>query len=345
MTTLYICGAADDRVARETGGDEVLFFEQTSPSMRGIKFATIFRIAKLFREHTFDIVVAHRYKPIYFAGVMSHFFPIKILLAVAHEHDVFRRPTRSLFITFWCRNIICIGVSDSVSRNIEKYCGPLASRGRLFTLPHAVDLEDANRIMASGSARAGLGIPGDVFCFGTVGRLVVKKDHEVLLGAFALAARTVDAVLVIIGGGPREFHLKDLARSFGIEDKVIFTGHVDDAFRYLDALDVFVLPSGTMEAFGMVLLEAMLARLPVISSNAPGPAEVVGDCAVTFEAGDETALAVCIDRVYRMDDAEREALASGGFERLNRHYTLASFEARVWDIPPLAALGLGEEGL
>lgn len=332
-------------MAADTGGDEVLFFEQTSPSMRGIKFATIFRLAKLFREHTFDIVVAHRYKPIYFAGVMSYFFPIKVLLAVAHEHDVFRRPTRTLFITFWCRNIVCIGVSESVNRNIEKYCGPLASRGRLYTLPHAVDLEDANRIMEARTAREALGIPADAFCFGTVGRLVVKKDHEVLLGAFAMATRTVDAVLVIVGGGPREFHLKDLARSLAIEDKVIFTGHVDDAFRYLKALDVFVLPSGTMEAFGMVLLEAMLARLPVISSNAPGPAEVVGDCAVTFEAGDETALAVCVDRVYRMSDAERDALAARGFERLRRHYTLTSFEARVHRIPPIAALGLDDERL
>ncbi|MDZ7686635.1 MAG: glycosyltransferase [Gammaproteobacteria bacterium] len=63
-----------------------------------------------------------------------------------------------------------------------------------------------------------------------------------------------------------------------------------DAYRLLKAFDAFVLSSGPLEAFGVVLLEAMLARLPIVSSTAPGPVEVVGDSALTFAVGDDGAL-------------------------------------------------------
>jgi glycosyltransferase involved in cell wall biosynthesis len=346
VTTVYVCGAASDRVAEDTGGDRVIFFEQPNRSMRGIKFRTIFRIARLFRENRFDVVVAHRYKPIYFAGVMSYFFPIKVLLAVAHEHDVYRRPTRKLFITFWCPEIICIGVSETVSRNIEQYCGPLSDDGRLFTLPHALDHSRITRLHERAEAREALGISGDAQCFGTIGRLVDKKDHEVLVAGFAdYLEREGDerSCLVIIGSGPREQLLRQQCADLGIEQRVIFTGHLADAYKYLKALDVFVLTSGTMEAFGMVLLEAMLAKLPVISSDAPGPREVVAGTALLFATGDAGSLAEQLIVASRMSSEAREELAGSGFERLCNEYSMEAFRRRLHAIEPLKSLGFGEE--
>ena len=346
VTTLYICGRRDDVVVESTGGDRVLFLEQPNASMRGIKLGTILKIARSFREKTFDVVIAHRYKPIYFAGIMSYFFPIQVLLGVAHEHGVFNRLTRRLFITFWRRNIVCIGVSKSVSMDIEANCGPLRDKGRLFTLPHAVDIAKLSSVLDREEARARLGIGPASFCFGTVGRLVRKKDHDVLLSAFSGLCELeagCDAELVIVGSGREEQQLKRRARELGIDHRVSFQGHVDDAYRYMKALDVFVLSSGAMEAFGMVLLEAMLARVPVISSDAPGPLEVVGDAALVFKTGDANDLLDRLREVRRMSPAELKRLSDAGLERVRNDYTFDAFRRRVWEIPALASLSSGVE--
>lgn len=342
VTTLYVGGKRDASVVADTGGDAVLFLERPTRSMRGIKFVTLFMIAKLFRRQHFDVVIAHRYKPIYFAGIMSFFFSTPVLLAVVHEHGVFRRITRRLFITLWRRNIVCIGVSASVSRDIERWCGPLAGRGRLFTLPHAIDIERAQAVLDRGEARRKLGLPDDRFCFGTVGRLVAKKDHDVLLAAFRqFVARTGQAcLLVVIGTGPEAGRLTRYAEDNGMDENVRFVGHIDDAYRYMKAFDVFVFPAGPGEAFGMVLLEAMLSSVPVVCSQAPGPAEVVGDFAVTYVTGDADDLAHKLAQVRQMSAAMLARLGDSGEQKLRHDYTLQAFRRRLADIPDIKRLGV-----
>jgi len=341
VTTVYLCGAWDPDIVDATGGDRVIFLERSAASLRGVKLGALLAMARLFREERYDVVIAHRYKPIYIAGVLSRFFPIRLLLGVAHEHDVFKRISRRLFVTFWCRNIVCVGVSESVSANIEKYCGPLRDQGRLFTLPHAVDPSMAGMIHERAESREFLNITPGTFCFGTIGRLVTKKEHEVLLSAFSMfchEAPDADATLIVMGTGPEGERLLKKCRELGIDERVSFAGHVDQAYKYLRALDVFVFSSGPREAFGMVLLEAMLAGLPIVSSDAPGPKEVVEEAGLSFAAGDAADLARQLLAIYRMPPDERDRLGALGRRRFEERFTLDAFERRVWQLPPVGAL-------
>jgi glycosyltransferase involved in cell wall biosynthesis len=136
--------------------------------------------------------------------------------------------------------------------------------------------------------------------------------------------------------------LKHRVRELGIERRVSFKGHVDDAYKYMKAFDVFVFPSGPMEAFGLVLLEAMLARVPVVSCDAPGPLEVVGDAALIFRTGDAGDLREKLVQAYRMPPAELRRLSEAGLQRVLRDYTLDAFRRRIWRIPPLEALSSGD---
>lgn len=339
VTTVFVCGPASDDVARAVGG-RVLFFEQPSSAMRGIKLGTLRRFVGVFRATDYDVVIAHRYKPIYFAGVMSWFFRIPVLLGVIHEHGVFRRLSRRLLVRLWCRNIVCVGVSESVSRDIERDCGDLRVRGRLYTLHPAID-PAAVELLPAVDARAKLGIAGDAFVFGTVGRLIDKKEHDVLIRAYAAFRQAhPDAVtrLVIMGSGPLAAMLRGLTEELGISDDVVFTGRVENAARYLQALDVFVLPSGDREAFGMVILEAMLARRPLISSDAPGPREVVGDTARLFPTGDHDELAACLAAIHASGAEARRGAGEAGFERLESAFTPGAFRRRLRALPPLRGL-------
>ncbi|MCH7743134.1 MAG: glycosyltransferase [Proteobacteria bacterium] len=332
VTTLYLRGSEDASVVEATGGDRVLFFEQREGSLRGFKLALIFRLAGIFRKNRYDIVIAHRYKAIYLTGIMSYFFPIAVLLGVAHEHSVFKRITRALFVTFWRRNIHLLAVSDSVRQDVLRYCPSLGLQHRIHTLENALDPQLATELLSPEEARRELGIPDHVYCYAAVGRLVAKKNHDVLLRAYAEIV-SPDNCLVIVGSGPRYASLLSLSRDLGIEPNVIFTGNVPGAYRIYRAFDGFVFTSGVEEAFGIVLLEAMLAEIPIICSDAAGPREVVGDAGLLFEAGNAKILAKQMKVLEEMDLNERQELQFRGKSRFFAEYTMEQFVRRLNSLP------------
>lgn len=127
-------------------------------------------------------------------------------------------------------------------------------------------------------ARAKLGLetlPHATLLLGTIGELHKNKGQEYLLESFAQVKNDFPNMhLCVIGRGEEEVSLKKKAGELGIEDSVTFTGFVDEAVRYLQVFDIFLLPSIT-EAFGYVLLEAGLAELPVIATRVGGIPEII----------------------------------------------------------------------
>jgi glycosyltransferase involved in cell wall biosynthesis len=109
-----------------------------------------------------------------------------------------------------------------------------------------------------------------------VGRLVYEKGVHVLVNAIPKVLEKVNAKFVIVGNGYMKEQLSNLANSRGITNKVMFTGFVDDdTLRKLQmCADVSVVPS-LFEPFGIVALEAMAARSPVVVSDTGGLSEIV----------------------------------------------------------------------
>jgi glycosyltransferase involved in cell wall biosynthesis len=142
-----------------------------------------------------------------------------------------------------------------------------------------------------------LGLDQDEYVVGNVGRLHPDKDQKTLIQGFAKALPEMGkARLVIVGEGRLKQELKSLACELGVDDRVSFLGRIQDAWKYFKAFDVFALTSD-YEPFGMVLLEAMVAGVPVISTNVGGASEVVGDLGDLFPVGGEQKLSSCIKAV------------------------------------------------
>lgn len=148
--------------------------------------------------------------------------------------------------------------------------------------------------------------PDGPLTFGIVARLTKQKGHTTLLEAFERIVRDgVKAELKIVGDGPLRDSLERRVEELELNERVRFEGYREDVADALAEFDVFVHPS-RWEGFGLVFLEAMAAKLPVVATNVSAIPEIVVD--------GETGLLVEPDRPIQLAEA-MEKLAGNGKRR------------------------------
>ena len=179
-------------------------------------------------------------------------------------------------------------------------------------------------------ARRDLGLSSFDPLLGAVGRLSPEKGHLHLLRALpAIAAAFPGAGCVLAGDGRARLDLEEEARRLGVGGRVVFLGQRRDVSRVLAALDLFVQPS-VYEGFGLSLLEAMAAGLPVVASRVGGIPEMVddGESGVLVPPGDAEALAAAAIGLLR-DPGRRRRLGETAAFRARQRHSIALEAARV----------------
>ena len=203
------------------------------------------------------------------------------------------------FTLRWIRAATCC--SDAVRRFVAGHIG--GESGKLLTIHNGVDL--AQFAVRKGVSRAELGLRGDLPVVGTVCRLIEpKKGLAVLVKALARLkdrAGTPQCQVLIVGEGSAERVIRALCGELGVMQWVVFAGLRRDVPRILPSLDVFVMPS-RYEGFGIGIVEAMAAGLPVVASAVGGIPEIV--------IHGETGLLVPPDDPGRLAEALRELTAN-----------------------------------
>lgn len=115
------------------------------------------------------------------------------------------------------------------------------------------------------------------FVIGTVARIAPQKDFPTLLKSFKIVSdRFSNAKLLVLGNGPLLSEMQNMCDLLGIQDKVTWLGRKTNVHNYLKCFDVFVLTS-MYEGFGLVLLEAMQSKIPIVASNNSAIPEVLGE--------------------------------------------------------------------
>jgi len=134
-----------------------------------------------------------------------------------------------------------------------------------------------------------------------VSRMEALKGHAAHLEALGLLKDAPGWTCWIIGGAQRPCevtylkNLKQRASRLGIADRVRFTGERADVPRMLAAADIYCQPNSGPESFGLTFMEAMLARLPVVTTGIGGAKEIVDDsCGVLLPLDDAQALAASL---------------------------------------------------
>ncbi|MBF0417749.1 MAG: glycosyltransferase family 4 protein [Magnetococcales bacterium] len=182
------------------------------------------------------------------------------------------------------------------------------------SIPTGIDLER----YAPGdpqSARAALGLPGVHPIIGIVATLRSWKGHHDLIDAFARLDHP-QAMLVIIGDGPREDFLKQRITALRLPpERIRMVGRQENIPLWLRALDLFVLPSLANEGVPQALIQAMASARAIVSTPVGGIPEMIenGISGLLVPPGDVPALSAAMDTLLG-DPARRDALGAKALE-------------------------------
>jgi len=287
------------------------------------------QLRAICREERVDLVIAHRFKSHQVMGLLHFFYPHFAQLAVVHGLNQLAPRARRRFFRGRLRGATVVGVSNAVADDIRHCLAPREHAGsaaqptpdRVVALYNVIDVATVvGHLLTRDHARQRLGLGADETIIGHIGRLSGSKDQSTLLRAFAVARGELPrARLVIIGEGSKREQLTALVDKLGISTAVTFVGHHEDAWQLMPAFDQFVLTS-VEEGFGMVLVEAMVARVPMVVTDAGGIREVVGDCTSLCKPGDVKAIASEMVRISRLTYDQKSELGAKLFRRVEAEF-------------------------
>jgi len=304
--------------------------------------ATI-RLAKLIRRERPQILHTHTAK----AGTVGRVAALlagsrkpPIIVHTFHGHVLrgYFGPLRSLFFRLLERRLAAgttalIAVSPQVRDDLVAL--GVAPRERFVVIRLGIELDErvAPELNGRGESRRYLGIPGDRFAVGWIGRMTaVKRTDDVLVAFKRLRDGGVDAVLCMVGDGPDRLQLEQRAHELGVARNTVFLGYQEDVAPFYAAFDALVLPSGN-EGTPVSVIEALAAELPVVATRVGGVPDVVrdGEDGFLVEAGATDDLA---DRLAQLagDPALRARMGKQGRERVLPRYAV---ERLVEDIDEL----------
>lgn len=219
-----------------------------------------------------------------------------------------------------------IAISDAVRVFLE---AAGHDRERLTTVHYGLDeLPPAPSVPTPEQA----GVPADAPLALAVGRLIAQKDHATLLQAFALVRERVPAArLAILGSGPLEAETRRLVEELGLGGAAALPGRTEIR-DWLERANVFVHTS-RWEGFGIVLLEAMLAGLPVVATSVSAVPEVVVDdeTGALVEAGNVEGVARELCALLAHPERAR-ALGEAGRLRAHEKFSVARMAERTIDV-------------
>ncbi|MEU3514596.1 glycosyltransferase [Streptomyces sp. NPDC006654] len=242
--------------------------------------AALPRLVRLIRRGRYDLVHTHLYRACLYGRIAARLAGVRAVVATEHslgdsqlEGRELTTGVRALYLAGERLGRSTVAVTPTVAERLRRWGVP---GPRIEVVPNGIDLERFRFDPAVRQrTRARLGLPEDAYVVGGVGRLAPGKRFDVAVRALAQLPR--DHWLLLVGAGPEEHALRRLAEATGVAGRVLFTGERPyvsgspedpDLPALTAAMDVLVSPSAE-EAFGLAVVEALAAGLPVLYSSCP----------------------------------------------------------------------------
>ncbi|MFH8368188.1 glycosyltransferase [Streptomyces sp. NPDC018031] len=253
--------------------------------------AALPRLARHIRVGGYDLVHTHLFRACVHGRIAARMAGVRAVIATEHslggtrpEGRALRPAARALYLASERLGSATVAVSATVADRLRELGVP---SNRVQLIPHGIDARHFRfEAGARAAARNRLGLAAGDFVVGGVGRLAPGKRYDLLVRAVAAVPQ---ARLLLVGDGPERHRLRALALAVGAADRVRLLGERDGAVEtagdrpadipgLLAAMDVFVSPSPA-ETFGVAVVEALAAGLPVLHVASPALDELPPEAA------------------------------------------------------------------
>jgi glycosyltransferase involved in cell wall biosynthesis len=282
------------------------------------------RLLKAFRP---DVVHSHMVHANVFARVLRLSLPMRRLICTAHNTNEGGAARMLAYRLTEPLADLTTNVSNEAVQAFLKLGA--SSPGRIVTMHNGIDAERFRyREEDRRHLRRELEVTDDIRVLLAVGRFSEQKDYGNLLGGFVrLCERRNDCVLWIAGTGEKQAHYESEAARLGIGEHVRFLGLRRDVPALMSAADIFVL-SSAWEGLPLVIGEAMACERLVVSTDAGGVREWLGECGYVVPVRDSGMLAAALDAALECSDEERRRRGAAGRERIMAQYALSTVTQR-----------------
>lgn len=241
-----------------------------------------FQLKKIIKKHEPELLHLHLWNP----GACRYAFwaGSKKTPIIATEHDPFilKGLKKNFKKNALNKTVHTITVSEKNYEQMLKWYPEL--KNQMSVIHNGIDLEAFEKELFHFTTQEKQKIRTQLFEAGsddkillTVAALHPRKGLKYLLKALKnIVEQKTGVKLAIVGEGPEQKDLEKLTEKLKLQKHVRFLGHQENIPKLLKSADLFVLPS-LKEAFGLVLLEAMAAQLPIVATNVGGIPEIVED--------------------------------------------------------------------
>lgn len=293
---------------------------------RDADMGLVWRLRAVLRRLRPRIVHTHLIHADLYGPLAAWLAGIRRVISSRHNDDDFRNHPmfRRFSAVQWRLLSAGLVISEAVGCFAVEIEG--APRRKLHTVPYGMTytpLSDEARRAARKDLREGLGLAEDALIVGMACRLVEQKGLVYALRGFQPIADNIPNVyLVIAGNGPLLRELQRETRSLGITPRVRWLGWQSNVPGIMAGMDIFLMPS-LWEGFGLVLLEAMSKRLPIVASDVSAIPEIVvhAETGLLVPPRDPEAIADAL-QVLLNDDPLRRYMGLLGEDRLDTVYSV-----------------------
>jgi glycosyltransferase involved in cell wall biosynthesis len=294
------------------------------PMRNSMNLATAMKLSRFVRANNIEIVHAHVARDYPLAALATGRSKARLVLT---RHVLF--PLHRIHKLTLRRTSRVIAVSQAVAESL--YSQSIFDRQKIVTIHNGIDFSKFANVAARGASPHKLRI-------GTAGHIApIKGQEDFVRAAKLLIQHHPDIEFVIAGedkSAAREnrIALENLIQELGLNENVKLVGWVDDMPAFLATLDIFV-SSARAEPFGLAIVEAMAAGVPVVATASEGAREIVDDNQTgrLITIGDVASLARAIDGLLN-DRAERQRLAHNAKAVVRERFSLGRMVKGVEEV-------------
>jgi glycosyltransferase involved in cell wall biosynthesis len=301
------------------------------------QYQSILNFLALVRNFKPSIVHAHLQVPEILTALVHLFHP-KFKFIISKHNDAYSRFLPKILNPFIYRLIGCRAHEIiCISKNVYNFCSNslFLNKQKLKIVYYGIEpnIYDPKSIDAKeiNSLKEEFKVLKHDFVFGTVARLHPQKSLDTLINAFLIFQKKFNnSKLLIVGEGHLEIKLKEQVRELGLLNNVIFTGKRDDIPQLYQLMDIFVL-SSIYEGLGLVLLEAMCAKIPIIGTDAGAIPDIILKSGIIVPAKNINELSKAMIDIFK-NDAKRNEMIQIGKTEIKERFTVDRMFNQTQDI-------------